>query len=89
MGLSALTSANIGNTDGWIVVTNSSDNYTINWNTTRPSVCGPGQFSYWDGSNFNCGTPVNLNTSGVNETGYSIHGCGGSICDTGFYSTGY
>jgi hypothetical protein len=52
----ALSSAlNITNTDGWIVVTNSSnDSWNVNWNTTRPTTCASGNYSYWTGTGFSC-----------------------------------
>lgn len=49
------TALNISNTDGWIVVTNSTnESYVINWNTTRPDVCTVGNYSRWNGSGFSC-----------------------------------
>jgi len=91
LGLAVFTSANIENTDGWLVITNTTNTTIINFNTTRPTTCGPGEFSYWNGVNWLCAVPAgtNLNTTGVNETGYSIHGCGGTSCEIGYYSLGY
>jgi hypothetical protein len=67
------TAINISNTDGWIVLTNSSsDNWNINWNTTRPATCFSGNYSYWNGSGFLCSPDVsgggNSSSDGNNYT---------------------
>lgn len=79
------TALNIYNTDGWIVITNSSnDTFEMNWNTTRPTTCSYGEASYWNGSDLLCRSVSS--SSGNNNTGYSIHGCGGVNCEVGYYS---
>ena len=81
------TALNITNTDGWIVVTNTSaDDWIVNWNTSRPGVCGAGTVSVWNGSDFLCEAGGSGGVGGNNVTGYSIHACGGASCDTGYYS---
>lgn len=66
LGLAAITSANIQNTDGWIIITNTTaDNYTINFNSTRPNTCAVGEFSYYTGTNWLCATPNSTTTTGT------------------------
>lgn len=80
------TALNITNTDGWITIMNpSNDTYIINWNTTRPTVCGAGTVSSWNGTDFLCEVGGG-GIGGNNVTGYSIHACGGASCETGYYS---
>lgn len=62
------TALNIDNTDGWIVVTNSSnESWTVNWNTTRPTICTTGNYSYWTGTGFSCRDDQ---TGSANLSGY-------------------
>lgn len=64
------TALNITNTDSWIVVTNpSNDTWVINWNTTRPATCTPGNYSRWNGSGFVCAPDQSGNAS-VNLSAY-------------------
>jgi len=64
------TALNITNTDGWIVVTNSSNSsFNIDWNTTKPTVCAAGNYSYWTGTGFLCRDDTTGGSSGGDGTG--------------------
>lgn len=56
VGAVSLASAlNFTSNDGWIEITMiANDTYDLGWNSTRPTVCSTGYYSYWNGTNFLC-----------------------------------
>jgi len=69
-GIALSSALNLTNTDGWIVITNSSnESFNINWNTTRPTVCSSGNYSYWSGTGFLCRDDTTGGSSGGDGTG--------------------
>jgi len=49
------TALNFTSVDGWIeIIDYGNDTYDLGWNTTRPTVCSAGNYSYWTGTNFLC-----------------------------------
>lgn len=54
-GISLASALSFTSADGWIEITNlGNDSYDLGWNTTKPTVCTVGNYSYWNGSAFLC-----------------------------------
>ena len=54
-GIGLAAALDFSSTDGWIEITDyGNGSYDLGWNTTKPTICSAGNYSYWNGVTFLC-----------------------------------